>query len=290
MADELPQAGVESGEKETPQATETSSPEQVGGQGAETEKPEASTEESTGEPGGKDGQSVYQRKLYRENKQLRQRVSNDEIEKARLEERLKVLEEQGKSKGPRRYTPQEISDAIQAGTISQAEGLQYLARTEAADEVERRDRAKGQAEAIQRPVQKASEEIGRYVQAAPWLSDDSDERTQNVAVRYHSLLTDYGLPANEVTKALAIREVLGPIDRLQKQREAANLTARSTATHTASPAGGSGTERGSADAVSKVPKEMVDYWRSTGATEDQVKTYAAHHISKIEARRARFGG
>lgn len=292
MPDEDPQKGE--GEKPETVKPETEEGEKEGTQAGETPPvtetpPEVEGPETDKEPGGSDGQSVYQRKLYRENKQLREEVRQRDLEKARLEERVRLQEEAAK-KPPekRRYTTDEIQAAIDAQQITAAQGAAYLARVEAEEVIERRDRERQERETKERPLNTARNQLGEYVSILPWLADDGDERTQQVSVKYQELIRDYGMAPNEVTKALAVRQSVGELDKVRKQKEMGALTRLGTATHAELPGGGR-REKAAGDPISKVPQGMVSYWRTYGATEEQVKKYAQQHLDKVAARRVRFG-
>ena len=187
----------------------------------------------------------------------------------------------------------EIEDLVDGGQITRKDAERYKAEVlfprQVEQEIDKRDRARLQRDAEVRPLERAARDIQKYVKEVPWLADDSDQRTQEIGVKHRELVRDFGYPDNWATKRVAIEMSLGPLDKIRGQREVANLTQRGTSTHAAPSAGGPGSEGKKSDVVAKVPKEMVDYWRSTGASEDQVKKYAEHHLAKATRRRAQFG-
>ena len=253
MADELPPVGGE--------GTETVVPETV-----PEETPVTGSEEGEREPGGDTPQDVYRRKLYREAKQARREAQVEREARIAAEARAQALEEKRTDPAePKRYTPQEVQTAVDSGQITAADGADYLARLRATEIWDQRERERESKVVAERPLHRATSEIGEYLKVAPYLADDGDERTQGIARERTRLIRESGLPDNHVTTALAIRLALGPSDKLQKQREVSELTRRGTGTHAESPAGGGGSGGRSAKVdLSKAPVTMVAAWDSEG--------------------------
>lgn len=263
MADELPEKeGQQAGtpqEKETPAAGEL------------TETPVTEPQSEEGEPGGTDGTAVYARKEHRRAKQLEAELQQERVRKAELEGRLKAIEEKAKAPAPQQeITIEDVQAALDSGRINQAQATVYIADIRAKAIIENEEKKRQQRDAALRPIVKANEEIAKYIEVAPWLRDDGDKRTQNIGREYQRLVLEFGLPANEVTKAIAVQHALGPIERLQKQREVSELTRKGTGTHAENPGG----ERGSASEqvdLTKAPATMQAYWNKAGLSEAQRK-------------------
>jgi hypothetical protein len=124
----------------------------------------------------------------------------------------------------------------------------------------------------------------------PWLADKSNARTQEIGQRYNQLVTTYGLPQNEITTTLAISQVLGPVDKATQRREVDNLTSRNTGTFAEAGAGGAVNNTATGNALSKVPKDLVDGWKKMGVTDPKtLESYAQFHLTKATRRRATIG-
>ena len=284
MADELPQTGEPETGTEVPQTPQAETP-----PADEVEKetaPEAEPTPDDEEPGY--DKNAYQRKLYQEAKRAKQIAQAEREARIAAEARAKALEEQRtQAPEPKRYTPQQVQAAIDANQISTAEGAAYLADLKVRDFAAEQKREQAERETALRPIRAAVGEIQTYVQAAPYLADDTDERTQKVAQQRQVLIQQFGLADNYVTTALAIRQTLGPPENLQRRREVSELTRRGTTTHAAPPAGGTNQVAGSA--VSKVPASMVQDWKDMGATSEEIEKYAKRHLEKQARRAGKFG-
>jgi len=260
---------------------------------AEETAPEAEIPDK--EPGGSDGESVYQRKLYRENKQLGKQLEQERLDKARLDERLKILEEQ--KEAPKTveqvFTITQVEQAVEDGRISRTEGERYKAEVLLPKLLDReftkRDNQREAKEKLERPLAKAKTEISEYVQLIPTLTQDGDPRATEVFQRYNELVNEYDLPATDVTKAVALRDVIGSLDKLRKQAEVRNLTRNGTTNQVEAGAGGTDHKANEGDPTKKVPADMVAEWKRTGATDEQVKKFAQFHLDKINRRRRTFG-
>ena len=250
-------------------------------------------EEPTGEPGGSDGASVYQRKLFRENKQLKDKIQLQEVEKARVDERLKVTEEHKTEtkKTERIFTISEIETAVSDDKISRADAERYKSEIIYPrwfdDRLDKRDKEREEKDKRERPVNRAKTEISEYIQLIPSLTIDGDPGANQVFQRRNHLISELGYVDNEITTLAAIEHIKGPLDKLRTQSEVRNLTRNGTGTHAETGAGGND-NRVSPDVLKKVPKEMIAHWEKQGASPEEIKKYAARHVEKINSRRTRF--
>jgi len=161
-------ATEDKGTVETQESTETQET---------TATEESKTEgEQEKEPGGSDGASVYQRKLFRENKQLKDKIQLQEVDKARVDERLKVTEEQKTEtkKTERIFTAAEIDQAVEDDRISVKDGKRYyneIILPRMLDErLDKRDQEREERDKRERPVNRAKAEISEYVHPLTCLS------------------------------------------------------------------------------------------------------------------------
>ena len=267
MADELPPEGSETGGTENP--PETPAPETPEGEGSAPPVEEG----GEGEPGGSSPEQVFARKEYRTRRKVEADLERERLDKARLEGELKALKEappKAKESEPKRPTIEEAIAAMKTGELDVGVGAAYIAKLTTEQSLEAREKERRVEEQKERPLRTAQTEIDEYLKIAPYLKDDHDERTKVVFETYQSLVRDYGLPEDVRTKALAVKQNLGTLEKLRKQREVSNLTGRGTGTHVEQAAGGNGQNSTQAE-LSKAPTTMQAYWSKAGLTEAQRK-------------------
>ena len=144
-----------------------------------------------------------------------------EAEVSGLQSRLAELEAQVKAKPaeqPKRYTRAELTAAVDAGQISQAQAdAQYEAQVNLDAETRAERVALDTVSAVERK-RFVDSDIARYKAAAPEILDDAHETRQRVKVEFNALVALGDDPRDVATQLKAIRAVLGPIDRLEKAR------------------------------------------------------------------------
>lgn len=289
------QTGVETPVEEQTDVTQPPEGTQEG-EGASQAQTVQGDEPEDREPGGDSPQDVYRRKLYREAKRAREEAQREREARIAAEARARTLEESGKAaQQPQQkiYTAAELETAVDAGTISRREAEEYKANVLTPhliqQEIEKRERAKAYAEAASRPALEASNEVKKYVELAPWVTDSTDARRHDLEVAAQDIMQRFGMPYSPVVEALALRQVLGPVSKLEERKRMQTMTRNNANTHAETGAGGSGESRLATNLVSKVPKSLVQDWRNMGATEKQIESYAKRHLEKIERRRGKFG-
>lgn len=237
-----------------------------------------------GKPGGDGPQAVRARREYQARKKAQQDLQAERLDKARLEERLKVLEEQSKQKTSepeqKVYTIPDLQAAVDAGTINQAEMTAYLVKQET-KRIQEEERQK--AEALQ-PIHTAINEIGEYRKFLPELNSRTSETFQKASAQYLELV-GRGLPKNEITEALAVQMTFGSLEKLKKQRDVQDQTRNGFTPHAEAPAGGPETPK--ALDISKAPADIVAIWNKTGVTPEQRKVEFKYWQEKQAARAAR---
>src|SRR3990167_3523616 len=215
----------EAGKETSPAPAESQESSQV------TETAPSGTEEGK-EPGGADGQAVYQRKLYRENKQLQDRLQAQAREQARLAERLKLAEE----------------------TLSKQQTIQAQPRIYSVAELE---------------AAVADQRITR---------EDAERYKFEVIV------------PRQVQTQTEAREKARQEHEAKERREVDSLTSRNTGTFAEAGAGGVVNNTVTGNALSKVPKDLVDGWKKMGVTDPKtLEDYAKFHLAKATRRRATIG-
>ena len=251
----------------------------------EAAAPVSETADDEGEPGGSGPEETRARKEYRARKRIEQQLESERLERVRLEERLKTLEEVSKkpAEQPQRiYTPQEVQAAIDAGQVSQIEGMTYLARVEAQRALEA-ERSKA---AAQKPFERATSEVNEYMAHLPWTKDRSSPEFIRVAAEYQSLVQDYGFADDIRTQRIALEKVAGPLDKLKQRAQVAAATRQVravAASHSEFPAGGTVPRKG--DDIGNAPEHIKRVWEQTGLTAAQ-RAKEWEYYQKSQPRKA----
>ncbi len=237
------------------------------------------------EPGGASPEDVRARKEYRTRKTVERELQSERIEKIRLEERLRVLEQQQTKPPPevkpRIYTPDEVQAAIDAGQVSHAQASAYFAKVEAERILDERE-AKREAQAkAQAPLQRAESELNEYMSLLPWTKDQQSPEFKAAADIYASLVHEYGLPENIVTQRLAVERYAGPLQKIKDRMasDKATRVSRTNDAHSEAPAGGPAP--GKSSDVSQAPAHMQAVWNKTGMSpEARAKEFAYWKASR----------
>jgi len=232
-------------------------------------------------PGGTDGTAVYARKQHQEAKRLAKQLQVERERSIRLDERVRTLESTRVAPDVV-YTPEQVQRGIDQGLVTASEGAAYLAKVTAEATYRKLDGEKQAREIAARPIAVAQQEVDQYLVAAPYLADDNDPRTQKVVDVYNQLRYKYNLPDNLVTKAMAVRESLGPVSNLQKRRTSDTLTRDGATFHTVRSGGGNLNEGALGDAalVAKAPAYFKEMW-------DKFHTTPAQRIAEIKLHNKR---
>ena len=239
------------------------------------------------EPGGNTPQEIRARKEYRLRKRLENELFDLQQERAATNARLRTLEEVTKPQPQKSpvYTNAQLQAAVDAGTITTVEAMDYMAGQRAqqtadrvvAQENERYDEANRQAI--------AQTQIDKYMEVAPWLSDKYDPRYKPLEAEYDRLISPTGLyrmPDATTTKALLLEKMFGNVATFAAKTKLATSSRASVDSHVESGAGGSGslpTPRadGKVD-LSKMPKHLVEFWDKSSTSQKEREKEAALYI------------
>ena len=226
---------------------------------AETQTP--TDEGEQGKPGGADPQSVRARQEYQ--RRVAKERENTELQRQLniLRGEVNVLKEQKETKPAETvYTMVQVNAAVDAGTLSRADADRYIEDIIIPRRLQDTLRKEKEADQKLEPEKRAQNELIEYVKVQPWLNNTGDQRFTQVAVEFNRLQSEYGLPDNWVTKNLAVRNVLGPIERL-KERAALRANTRDATDFTAhTPAGGGAPVTNGKIDINAAPKELVAQW------------------------------
>jgi hypothetical protein len=241
---------------------------------AETPEPQQAEEQTEREPGGSDGESVYSRRLHRENKQLKEKEAALQAEIARRDERLRLLEEQANKPAPKSAEPELTIERVEAGirdgTVDPVMGQRWIARKEAELIWQQQEQKKAQVETRTR----IETEVNEYMKEIPTLRDRTSKEFEQAQVEFSRLVTQFGYDKDDPrTYHTAIRLAHGPLDKFQKQREANQLTRETLRPHTEAPSGGTRDQSTRVD-VNRAPDDLKAIWKATNTSQaDQLKEY-----------------
>lgn len=141
----------------------------------------------------------------------------------------------------RTYTRAELSSLVDSGQITQAQAdQQWDAQAD-----ERASRVALETVSQVERKKLVDSEIARYTAVAPEVLEDGHATRKDIQSAYNGLL-ELGQPKNVATQLMAIRQVLGPVDRLERSRNGRNQhdTHRETGGGGAGNGGGARTNTG----------------------------------------------
>jgi len=245
----------------------------------------ADAPEDDGEPGGSSPQEIRARKEYRRAQGLKRELESERIERVRVEERLRALEEYRPAApatpAEREYTAEEVQAAIDAGKVTVAQAAEYFAEVKA----KRLQTQAVQQAAAAAPYQRAVTEVNEYMAHLPWTKDQTSPEFQQVKAKYQSLVRDFGFADDIRTQRVAIEHVAGSLDKVKQRQQVATQTrqARAAGAHSETPAGGNVPRK--SDDISNAPADMVRVWDRTGTTPAQRAKEWSYH-QKSQARKA----
>jgi len=239
-------------EPETEPSPETETP---------PEQPEVVDE---GKPGGADPQAVRARREYQARKQAERANEELRLKLASLEGEVKTLKETRTEKPAERiFTLAELNTALAEGTLKPEVYGQYVEQHYLPAKVKELLQQEKQLEQKAKPEERALQECTEYTKVQPWLNDTRDPRFLEVAAEFNKLTADYGMPETWVTRALAVRNVLGPLDKLKEKAAVKSMSRDATKFHSEVPAGGNATPK---SPLAAAPAELVAQWDKLGTS------------------------
>lgn len=245
------------------------------------------------EPGGADPQAIRARKEYRARKRAEVAAQSEREQRIALEARLQALEEAREERQvttpaavpATRYTGAQLQEAVDAGRITSADMMEYLAETKAT-QLLAVQRTRDMQDMQQRTHQQtAMAELDAYAKAYPQLSGEHPQKAE-IQQEYRRLIQDYGMPGDIRTQVMAIKMVLGPVSRLEEQR-AGREAARTRAGQTFHAEGGgnvASSDAGTATTIDaqvlRLPAIHQEYIRRRGLRGKELEGY----VKTLQAR------
>jgi hypothetical protein len=148
--------------------------------------------------------------------ELETRLQASEIDKARLEEQAKAPVAPAAPTTPPPPTREQLQEAVDGGTISQAQMDTELARqmrVELQTDIETKLRAEFTAADQLKAI---TSQFDAYMKMKPDVAREGTEDRLKIQKEFQALV-DLGYPANEKrTELLAMRNVFGPLDRIKE--------------------------------------------------------------------------
>jgi hypothetical protein len=250
-----------------------------------TEAPAPPTEAER-EPGGSDGESVYQRRLFRENKQLKEKEAALQAEIVRRDERLRLMEEQNKKPALSSDPPltiERVEEALREGKVDPIIANRWIAR----EEIRLTLQAERERERAQATTTKVQAEVAEYYEYIPELREPNSKEFRAAEVEYNRLVSEGHDGADPRTQHLAVRLAHGPLTKFRRQKETDSLTRNTLAPHTEMPGGG-GRDRPQTPNINNVSDAQKALWDRIGTSpEDRQKEMK--YILQREARKKALG-
>ena len=250
-----------------------------------------------GEPGGDHPGFIRGRKEYRLRKRTENTLAVEREARIRAEERAATLERDTRrpadstadraDDGNRRLTVQELDTDVKEGRRSVVEAMDILNSQRVEDSFKQRDDANRSEASASRQLDIASREITAYKELAPSLGTGEHPRFKDIAGEFRKLRGE-GHPDDIRTEVLAIRTVLGPLDRFKKRTELAGGDRRRAGANHAESGGnrGDGGRRHSdpnamtikhADGKTyTVPQKYVEHWKRRGFDKANMEKEASY--------------
>lgn len=205
-----------------------------------------------------------------------------EVKLAELQGKAAASEKQADT--PKRYTKAELNAAVQAGQITAdvadevwAKQIREDAKAEATRDVLGTVRAERRQERI-------NSDLAEYKRLDPSVMEEGSETRQKIRESFEYLTGTLGYPATLETELAAIREVLGPLERLKTARSAR----RETEAHEETGGAGEGQQRKSAktgwDALDARQKAHYDKLIGQGVYKDRKAVEEELKFARTRAR------
>lgn len=226
-----------------------------------------SDEDLAKEPGGDSVDAVYARKRVRE---LRDQLDRERTERIRAEERAKAVEEQAKAQATKTeiLSYGELLVALNAGEITAEQFKRY--EKEILQPHLKREIIKEQKreQAEQAPLERATKEVGEYIDLMPSLRDRASEKFTRVATKYDDLV-GRGYPDDIRTQSVALEIVYGNLDTLKRKAAIDAKTRERGAGAMPSDAGAGGEVSGGNKKldISKAPADLKSVWDKTNTSQ-----------------------
>lgn len=140
--------------------------------------------------------------------------------KAELEAKLEAAKAAPKAETQKRYTRAELTAMVDSRQITQDQAdaqLEWQSQEDA-----KATAARVAVETVTSAQRKSyvDAEIGRYKAVAPEILDDASEVRERIKEEYNFLVGTLGDPNSLDTQLKAIRSVLGPVEKLERARNA----------------------------------------------------------------------
>lgn len=187
---------------------------------------------------------------------LEEAVENERAKVARLEAELVKANAAKSEKTEKNYTRSELNALVVEGKLTQEQSDELFARQIRAEAKAEAAKIAQETVAHSTRTAKVATDMAQYKKLAPEIMQDGSDTRTRIAEEYRYLIA-MGNKDSLETELIAIRAVLGPLDRLEKAR------AGKTAADPHVEVGGEGQGRnrqGSNKAVDRLSQRQRDYY------------------------------
>jgi len=230
---------------------------------------------------------VRARKEYRARKKLEAELRQEREARIAADARFQALDAHARERTAREaaapardWTDEEVQAALEARKITVAEAASYIAKRDYKTSMQ----MQAVREKQDREERTAKSELAGYAEAVPGLQDGTHPKFAQVKDSLSYMVYTLGLANTTKTRLLALREVFGPLAKLQQQAESQRLTRNRRDGH-AEVTGGPpmGTDTTTHDPLAKVPKHFLEFWQKRGYSREEMLA-EAKYITAQELR------
>ena len=181
---------------------------------------------------------------------------------------------------PQEVSVENILEAHASGRITDADKDRYIYTIAKRDAKKESLAEVNKAAVTGSTISRAQEGVAKYIDAFPSLRDNSSDDFKAVAREYQSLVND-GHPDDVRTQHLAVKSVLGSLDRHMRSRGSDDLGRGGNSTFSETGGGGGrDTTTGKDDPLKLIPKPQIEYWQKLGYTREMMLNEAKYFSPK----------
>jgi len=242
-------------------------------------------------PGGSDGQDVRARKEYDRRRQVEQERDDALANNAAMEQRLQALELERTpvATQPVKMNEAQIHEEYSAGRMDATTAERELERARLDDRNDYTNEILNKVDQRQQTreeVEKANSEVEEFIKIFPDLRKQDSPLFKQVKTEY-ARLRRLNSPDNPLTEHLAVKQVLGSLDRAKESNSRTvddyDRENRDTSTVTGSsrPSDGGGNNK----ALRNVDRQTRDWWDEQGYDQERQERLAKRYTAPLRLRR-----
>ena len=247
-----------------------------------------------GEPGGDSPQEIRARKEYRLRKKIEAEAQTEREKVIALEARVQTLQEVVERKPqttpvapPARLTSAEAWQKVDTGEWNRESASEYIADTRYLANRSQEQQEDKAVREILGPVEEAKKEALEYVKLIPSLATKAHPKWGEILQSIEFYRREDPRRTQVQAERLALREVLGPIDRVRENLRVS--VARPSGDHHMETRGGGGFGDRSGKGTDKyadIPQFTKDLWERTNTSQKDREIEAKYFRENQNRRRA----